>query len=341
MARIAYLDSFPADNAIEIIEDDGKHQLLRIDSSATTGASFKRLSLAHAYQCVGARDEVPVELQVDEDFLHKTPDLLVLSSSGSGVDVFDVDACTRAGVLVVNQAGANAESVAEHTIAMMLTVLKRIAASDRALRRGWFGQRKEFQGRELYGRTVGIVGLGFVGTRVAQICRHGFNCPVIAYDPYITEQQAKQRHARLVSFKNLCAEADIISTHTPLTRETHHMFDATSFAAMKPDAIFISTSRGSIHDENALATALENNSLYGAGIDVWEKEPPLANHRLLQFANVVTSPHVAGITSDSLEKMAEYAASQLLALFNGEPPLRPVNPEVLDKYYERYAQILG
>ena len=219
--------------------------------------------------------------------------------------------------------------------------MKRISAADRRLRAGWSGKRREFRGRDLFGKTVGIVGLGHIGTRVAEILTSAFRCPVIAYDPFLTAQQAERRHATLVDFNDLCQRADIITIHTPLTPETHRLFDASAFAMMKPGAVFISAARGSIHDEQALADAIERGHIDGAGLDVWEREPPPPDHPLMQFPNVVTSPHIAGATEDSLERMAEYAASQLLILFDGKPPLRPVNPQILNRFYQRYADILG
>ena len=341
MAVIAYLDSFPATNAIDIIEAHGRHELLKIDSDDPIDLSLERLTRAHAYQCVGARDEVPEQLRVDTSFLRNAKNLLVVSSSGSGVDVFDIEACTKAGVLAVNQAGANAQSVAEHVVSMMIDVLKNISRSDRALRAGWQGKRSEFRGRDLFGRCVGIVGLGNIGTRVADICQAGFKCKVLAYDPYLTENEVCDRHALAVSFDELLARSDIITVHTPLTDETRRLFDRRAFACMQSGAVFISAARGSIHDEQALAESLESGHLYGAGLDVWESEPPLPSHRLLRLDNVVASPHVAGSTIDSLQRMAEYAATQLLTLFDGHPPPRPVNAGVMTRYAQRYQQILG
>ena len=124
MARIAYLNSFPAPNALQILNDAAAHEVVRVDGAAPLEESFRILSASHAYQCVGARDEVPPALRVHEGFLQKAPELLVVSASGSGVDVFDLDACTRAGVLAVNQAGANAQSVAEHALAMMISLYR-------------------------------------------------------------------------------------------------------------------------------------------------------------------------------------------------------------------------
>lgn len=341
MAVISYLNNFPADSALEILVTHGEHEVVRIDSHDSLEQCFSQLARTHAYQCIGARDEVPAGLRVDAEFLAKTPNLLVVSASGSGVDVFDLDACTKAGVLAVNQAGSNAESVAEHALAMMISLLKNLAFADHALRRGWDESRMTLMGRDLMRRTVGIVGVGNIGRRVAEICHTAFQCEVLAYDPYLTSEQVAARHAQQVSFDDLLARSEIITVHTPLTPETYNLFDQQVFSAMQPGAIFICTARGSIQNEQALTAALQSGHLHGAGLDVWDKEPPAANHPLLNMDNVIASPHVAGCTADSLENMARYAATQLIDIFDGKPPQRPVNEEVLPKFYERLQRIMS
>lgn len=341
MPKIAYLDAFPADNALDILKPHAGLDVVRIGRGDPLDRSFEVLAGAHAYQCVPARDEVPEPLRVHEAFLKRTPQLLVVSSGGSGVDTFDIDACTRAGVLVVNQAGGNAEAVAEHALAMTLSLLKMTPQADHALRRGWNGARIEFRGRDLLGKTVGIIGLGHVGRRVAEICRLAFRCEVLACDPYIARGEFEARHAVRADFGEVLERADVVTVHTPLTPETRGMMDGAAFARMKPGAVFVTTARGSIHDEAALAAALESGHLGGAGLDVWEVEPPAPDHPLLRFDNVIVTPHTAGVTKDSRERMAEYAATQLIDLMAGKDPARPVNPEVLPRYHARFREILG
>ena len=341
MATITYLNSFPATNGLDILTSQGKHKVIRIDSSNSDQYNFDILAAANAYQCIGARDEVPESLRVSAEFLKKTPNMLVVSASGSGVDIFDLAACTDAGVLAVNQAGSNAESVAEHAISMMISLQKNIGVADRALRVGWSGSRLSFMGRDLLGRTVGIVGIGNIGRRLAQICRLGFRCEVLATDPYLSPEEIRERGAEPAEFDVLLKQSDIVSVHTPLTGETRGMFNASAFSKMKKGAIFITTARGSIHDEQALADALASRHLSGAGLDVWEVEPPAKDHRLLNMRNVIASPHIAGCTSDSLENMAQYAATQIVEVFEGKPPARPVNPEVIPLFEHRFTEILG
>ena len=341
MPKIVYLDAFPAANAHEILAERSDLDVIKISSGMTPDQAFEILKHAHAYQQIPARDEVPPALRAGADLLKRCPDLLVVSSSGSGVDTIDVEACTAAGVLVVNQAGGNAEAVAEHTMAMILSLLKRIGESDRLLRRGWSGARTDLLGRNLEGRTVGIIGFGFIGKRVARIAKDVFDCRILAFDPYIDPDDMIRSHVEPVDLDGLINEAEILTIHCPLTQETEGMIGEAELARLPEGAIIISTARGGIIDEPALVDALRAGKVAGAGLDVWEREPPPADHPLLAFDTVIASPHTAGVTVDSREAMARYAATQLIDLLDGRPPARPVNPEVSDHYRRRFADILG
>jgi len=341
MPKIVYLDAFPAANAHDILGEHKDLEVLKITSSMEIGEAFEILKDAHAYQQIPARDEVPTAFRAGADFLERCPDLLIVSSNGSGVDTVDIDACTAAGVLVVNQAGGNAEAVTEHTIAMILSLLKRIGESDRLLRRGWSGARTELLGRNLEGRTVGIIGIGFIGKRMAAICRDVFDCRVLAFDPYVSAEETVRLKAEPVGLDELLAHAEILSIHCPLTRETEGMIGKNELSLLPDGALVVSTARGGILDETALAEALDAGKVAGAGLDVWDREPPPRDHPLLAFDTVIASPHTAGVTVDSRATMARYAATQLIDLFDGKAPARPVNPEVFERYRQRFSKILG
>lgn len=341
MPKIVYLDAFPAPNAHDILADRPELEVVKISSCMAIDQALDVLKDAHAYQQIPARDEVPAALCAGADLLKRCPNLLIVSSSGSGVDTIDVEACTAAGVLVVNQAGGNAEAVAEHAMAMILTLLKRIGESDRKLRRGWSGARTELIGRNLEGRTVGIIGLGFIGTRMAGILKEVFDCRVLAFDPYLESEEIIRRNAEPVDFDALLGAAEILTVHCPLTDETRGMLGDAELARLPDGALLVSTARGGIIDEPALANAITVGKIAGAGLDVWDKEPPPADHPLLAFDTVIASPHTAGVTIDSRANMARYAATQLIDLFDGKPPARPVNPDVVERYRTRYAAILG
>jgi D-3-phosphoglycerate dehydrogenase len=264
-----------------------------------------------------------------------------VSSNGAGYDTVDVAACTKAGVLVLNQAGGNRHSVAEHVLAMLLSLSKRIVEVDRAMRREAPVDRNEFIGTEAQDKTIGIIGLGHVGSRVAELCRGLFGMQVLAYDPYLTQAEVAARGARKVTLDTLLAGADYVSVNCPLTDETRGMIGAREFALMRPHSIFITTARGFIHDERALADALRAKTIAGAGLDVWTKEPPPRDHPLLQFDNVIVSPHTAGVTREARRNMGTIAAEQLIGALDGKRPPRVVNSEVWPAYARRFAHAFG
>lgn len=299
------------------------------------------LAQAHAYQIGATRDELALPFHGTADLLARTPNLLVVSSNGAGFDTVDVAACTEAGVLVVNQSGGNKEGVAEHVLGLMLALSKRIGETDRFMRAHPGISRTAFMGHDILGRTVGIVGLGNVGARVAELCRGLFRMRVLAYDPYLTEAEITARGAEKVTLDTLLRESHFVSINCPRNRETLGMIGAAQYALMRPDAYFITTARGGIHDEAALAEALAARRIAGAGLDVWAKEPPEPDHPLLQFDNVLVSPHTAGVTHESRREMGRYAAEQMLAVLDGKRPPRLINPEVWDAYRDRFARIRG
>jgi len=302
-------------------------------------AAWDLLSSAHVYHVSAAKDELPREWFVTADLLARCPELLCVSSSGAGYDTVDVAACTAAGVAVVNQAGGNAASVAEHTLAMALSLSRRMVECDKRMRRETGFPREAIMGHEIRGKTLGLVGIGHVGTRVAALAR-AFGMEVIAADPYVTPEETMLRGARPVSPDQLLAEADIVSLHCPRDATTLKMIDAKAFARMKKGALFITTARGGIHDEQALADALRSGHLAGAGIDVWDREPPPLDHPLLAMDNVYATFHTAGVTHECRRDVAAMAAEQIIGMLAGARPPRLVNPEVLPACEQRRARIL-
>ncbi len=341
MPKIVYLDSLPAQNGIDILENQSAIEVVKIKSNGSHVESFAELKDAHAYQVSAARDEVPKLFQVDEDFLKKTPNLLLVSSGGAGYDTIDVDACTERGILVVNQTGGNAEAVAEHAVAMILNLLKRINESDISLRNGWNGERTEFLGENLLNKTLGIIGLGNTGGRVAEICKQAFNCKILAHDPYINHERFAYIGAQKSSLEELLLKSDIVSVHIPLNNETKNLINIDFFLKMKKGSYFVTTSRGSIHNENDLENVISSSHLAGAGLDVWDKEPPESTHNLLKHKNVLATPHIAGVTKDSRNKMSEFVAKQLLQIMSGGEAERPVNPCVLKVFKQKFKKIKG
>lgn len=303
-------------------------------------AAWDLLSSAHAYHVSAAKDELPREWFVTAGLLQRCPQLLCVSSSGAGYDTVDVAACTAAGVAVVNQAGGNADSVAEHTLAMLLALSRRMIECDRRMRRETLTSREAIMGHEIRGQTLGIVGIGEVGTRVTALAR-AFGLDVIACDPLLDAQEIARRGARAVNLDELLAQADVVSLHCPRDASTLKMIDARAFARMKQGALFITTARGGVHDEQALVDALRSGHLAGAGVDVWDREPPPLDHPLLAMDNVFASFHIAGVTHEARRNVARMGAEQIALLLAGGRPPRLVNPQVWPAYEERRARILG
>ena len=302
--------------------------------------TWKALRQAHVYQITAAKNELPQQFRADDALLARCPELLCVSSTGAGHDTVDVEACSRAGVAVVNQIGGNAASVAEMAIGLMIAVSRRIVESDRKLRRESGFSRESVMGHELGGQVLGIVGIGHCGARAAALAK-AFGMRVLAVDPLLTAGEIRARGAEPVSLDTLVAQSDIVSLHCPRDADTLGLFDAARFAAMKKGAVFISTARGGIHDELALADALRSGHLAGAGLDVWEPEPPPLDHPLLALDNVVATFHTAGVSHEGRRNVASMAADQIVQLLGGARPPRLVNPQVWEAFQQRRARAFG
>jgi D-3-phosphoglycerate dehydrogenase / 2-oxoglutarate reductase len=235
---------------------------------------------------------------VDRKLIEAAPRLRVIARAGTGVDNVDVEAATERGILVMNAPGANSVSVAELAIAHMLALSRGIAAADAAMKRGVW-DKKKLVGAELRGKTLGIIGLGRIGQEVAARARN-FGMSLIAHDPFISEQVAASLDITLLSIDDLCARADYITLHLPATPETRHVINRERLAACKAGVRIINTARGELIDEEALADAIEAGAVAGAGLDVFENEPP-GETRLIKLRQVVATPHIAASTVEAQE----------------------------------------
>src|SRR4029077_224121 len=339
--RVFYVRYLANEIYADILRARPDVRLDRLENESPDEVSAPIVAAAHAYQVGAARDELARHFHVDQDLLKRAPNLLIVSSNGAGYDPVDVEACTAAGVAVVNQSGGNAHSVAEHALAMLITLSKRIIQADRAIRREANVNRNALIGTEVQGKTIGIVGLGNVGRRTAALCKGLLSMNVIAYDPYLSATEMAERGGEKGTLEEVLRRSDCVSISCPLTKESRGMIGAREFALMQPHAYFITTSRGFIHDEAALEQALRNKSIAGAGLDVWAKEPPPPDHPLLQFDNVLASPHTAGVTREARMNMGKIAAEQLLDPLDGKRPPRIINPEVWPAYARRFERIFG
>jgi D-3-phosphoglycerate dehydrogenase len=339
--RVFYVKYLANEIYAEMLRSRPDVRLDRLENESPDEISAPILAAAHAYQVGAARDELAPRFHVHAELLRRAPNLLLVSSNGAGYDPVDVEACTAAGVLVVNQSGGNAHSVAEHALAMLLTLSKRIIQADRAMRREADVNRNALIGSEVQGKTIGIVGLGNVGRRIAALCRGLLGMNVLACDPYLSAIEMARRGGEKVALEELLRRSDYVSISCPLTRESRGMIGAREFALMQPHAYFITTARGFIHDEAALTEALRGKRIAGAGLDVWSKEPPPPEHPLLQFDNVLASPHTAGVTMEARENMGRIAAEQMLDALDGKRPPRIINPEVWPDYARRFERTFG
>ena len=340
--KIVYFDRWMDPVGPKHVSEKNPHiEIMKLDSNINSSSIWKEFEMAHGYQMLPSA-ETDEKFYPTQNFIERCPNLLCVSSSGAGYDQVDVSACSSSGILVINQSGTNAESVAQHTLGMMLVLCKQIIQSDRAIRsqsRKW--DRWTYMGHELTGRTIGLVGLGNIGRRVAEICYSLFSMNVLAYDPYLDDQEFAARNSKKATLSQVMAESDIVSIHCPLSEETTGMIGVEQIEMMKFGAIFISTARGGIHDEVAVEKALANGYLLGAGLDVFSDEPPSNDHPILKYPNTIVSPHNAGITSDCLFNMAQSAARQWLQVFNQEKPTLLINPEAWDLYCQKFENIFA
>ncbi|MGC8843086.1 MAG: phosphoglycerate dehydrogenase [bacterium] len=265
--------------------------------------------------------------KVTKDIIEAGINLKIIGRAGVGVDNIDVETATEKGIVVVNSPGGNTRAAAEHTIALLLALMRNIPQAHMMLKQGEW-KRSKFIGLEVYGKTLGIIGFGRIGREVARRAQ-GLGMEVIAYDPYISEEVAERMNVRLVDLSTLLQTSDIVTIHTPLTKETKHLLGENELRMMKRGARLINTARGGIVDENALAKAIEEGIIGGAALDVFEQEPPPSDHPLLKLEQVVVTPHLGASTLEAQEYVAIDVAEQIVNFFKGIPPSSPVNLPVL------------
>ncbi len=266
------------------------------------------------------------QVQVDVELIAAGTRLVVIGRAGVGVDNVDLDAATRAGITVVNAPTGNTIAAAEHTLALLYALARRIAAADASLRRGEW-KRSQFTGAELRGKTLGIIGLGKIGQAIADRAR-AMEMVVIGHDPYVTAEQAALRGVELVDFETLLARSDVVTVHVPLTRSTRGLIGAAQLARMRSGAFLLNVARGGIIDEAAVADALREGRLGGTGIDVFEHEPPTGSP-LLDAPNTVLTPHLGASTAEAQVRVAVEAAAQVIDVLEGRPARYAVNAPLL------------
>lgn len=260
----------------------------------------------------------------------------VIVTYGIGYDNVDVKAATEKGILVCNTPDFMTYEVSEHTLALILSLVRRIPLSDRLMRGGEWNRQgsmiwtKVMPLSYMDGKKAGVVGLGRIGKQVASFLQ-AFHTKVIAYDPYVSKESASQLGVELVDLHTLMSESDIISVNTLLTSETFHLIGAREISLMKETAIIVNTSRGKVIDQKALVDALISKKIRAAGLDVFEKEPVDYHDPLLSLGNVILTPHMAGTSEKSINAWRILAAEEVLRVLGGQAPKHPINQEILKR----------
>ena len=258
------------------------------------------------------------------EVLRDSPHLLVIARVGVGIDSIDAAAATEFGIAITTTPGANEETVADHAVAMMLGLLRRIPANDSAVRRGEWNRTGPHTPLLLSGCTVGLVGYGHIGRLVARRLA-GFDVELLVTDPALGETESP----RAVELAELLARSDVVSLHVPLVATTRHLIDHSALQLMRPHAVLVNTSRGGVVDEEALIQGLHDGAIAGAALDVFETEPP-GDSPLLSMPNVVVSPHVGGLSTKSVEVMIRMATASVIDVLQGRVPPGLANRAILD-----------
>lgn len=267
--------------------------------------------------------------EIDARVIDASKNLRVLSKNGIGVDNVDLAHATQKGIPVVNGRNSNSQSVAEHALGMIIAQLKDFRRLDASVRANKW-EKASYYGTQLYGKHIGLIGFGGNGRALARLLQP-FGVRISAYDPYLEDRDFFDGVTRATTLDDFIADVDILSIHCPRTDETDGIIDAARFSQMKPTAHLINCARGGIVDEAALVAALDAGEIAGAGIDVFDIEAPPADHPLWRFPNVILSPHIAGVTHESFERMGVMAVENAYKILNGEPIDIDcvVNPEAL------------
>lgn len=316
MARPTILTTLPMDPAGNRLLEPVADIVVAPDPG---GETLKRL--------IGDADVLVVRTHLPADLLDRPHKLRGIVRHGTGLDMIPVEAATAQGIPVANVPGANADAVAEYCVAALLALARQLPAMDRDLRaQGWNEARKLSERTiELRGRTLGIVGLGAIGRRLAEICHHGFAMRVLGHQ---RRMDALPDFVAAAELDRLFAESDFVSLNCPLTPDTKHLLDERRLRLMRPHAVIVNASRGAVIDEAALARALAERRIAGAAIDVYSEQPLPREHPFLGLPNVLLTPHAAGLTQEASRRMSEGTAREVLRLLAGERPVNLVNPQV-------------
>ncbi|MCW3975002.1 MAG: hydroxyacid dehydrogenase [Candidatus Bathyarchaeota archaeon] len=273
-----------------------------------------------------------VYVKVNSRIIDSAPKLKGIVRFGIGIDNIDVQIATSRKILVVNIPDYAIDTVAEHAFALLISLARKITVADRVMRTkkwgNWTSPSKLYLGIDLKGKTLGIVGMGRIGRSLARKAE-AFGMNLLAFDPYLEQEQLDDIKVKLTGLRILLKESDFVSIHVPHTPETRGLIGENQLRIMKKTAYIINTSRGPLIDEKALMKALKKKWICGAGLDVYEKEPPALNNQLLKLENVILTPHIAWYTEEASKRLEKLAIQRTVELLQGKIPKTVVNPEVL------------
>jgi len=285
------------------------------------------LKTEELHELIGGYDAIITRsgTQVDEELLKRAGRLKIVARAGVGIDNVDVDSASQRGIIVVNAPFGNVNSAAEHTLALLLSLCRNVTVANGSLKAGEW-KRAPFTGSELKGKTIGIIGLGKVGGRVALRCK-AFEAEVITCDPYISEKRAEDFGVRLLTLDDIVRLSDIITVHTPLNEETRNMITAEHFERMKDGVIIVNCARGGIFEEEATLAALESGKVAGAAFDVWSQEPPKTEtlKKLIGHPRMVVTPHLGANTFEAQKNVAVDVSREIINYIDGKPLANAVN----------------
>ncbi|MEM7531357.1 MAG: hydroxyacid dehydrogenase [Chloroflexota bacterium] len=271
-------------------------------------------------------------LQYNGDLFDQLPNLKMVCRTGIGIDNLDLEAATERGIVCCHTPDGPTQATAEHTVAMILALSRRLKQGNDNLAAGKWGPRQGVLiGNEVQNKTLGVVGLGRIGRKVAQICRLGLEMNVVGYDPFVTQAQMDAMGLEMTVLDDMeavIAQSDFLTVHVPATPETYHLINAERIASMKDGSYVVNLARGPLVDGAALLDAVDSGKLAGAGLDVFEPEPPAVESRLRNHPNIIATPHIGGVTVESRTRMEAMALERVLAYFRGERPENVVNPAV-------------
>ncbi len=310
------------EEAQKMLEDEGLEVVVSENPKPTTVAPLMKDAKAIVLR---------TGIDITEDLINKADDLWTISRTGGGVDNVDLKAATEQGVIVTSSLGVNTTTVAEHSMALILSLYKQLFLIDGEVRKKNFGVRYQNHPQDIRGKTLGVVGFGKIGQTLADYFFKISGTKILAYDPILPEDIKSQykEWVQFVELDGLLKHSDVVSIHVPLNKHTRDLISWEELMLMKRDAYIINVSRGGVINEKDLIKALQEGVIKGAGLDVFENEPIEEDNPLLEMDNVILTPHTAALTKECVVRMATEAAKRVIDLFKGHQPEKIANPEVL------------